>query len=187
MYNKGIRVGYMRVSTVDQNTIRQLDGLKLDKIFTDKCSGKDTNRPQLKLMIDYVREGDAVVVHSMDRLARNVDDLRSLVTQLTKKGISVEFVKESLTFTGENTPMSNMLLSILGAVGQFERELINERIREGVVLAKKAGKYKGRSKNFTDGQIEEMKQMVADRYKKIDIANKFGITRNTLHRYLKSS
>src|ERR1700750_451446 len=102
------RVGYIRVSTLDQNTDRQLDGQELDKVFTDKASGKDTKRPQLAAMLDYVREGDELVVHSMDRLARSLDDLRRMVLDLTGKGVHVKFVKENLTFTGEDSAMSNL-------------------------------------------------------------------------------
>lgn len=184
MFN-GQNVGYIRVSTVEQNTIRQLEGINLDKVFTDKCSGKDTKRPQLLQLLSFVREGDTVYIHSMDRLARNLDDLRKLVGKLTSKKVKIQFIKENLIFTGEDSPMSNLMLSVMGAFAEFERSLINERIREGVAIAKKAGKYKGRSKILNDDQVAEIKQMVADRYKKTDIANKFGISRNTLYRYIK--
>ena len=112
----GQRVGYVRVSTVEQNTERQLDGVAVDKRFEDKASGKDTARPQLAAVLEYVRDGDTLVVHSMDRLARSLEDLRRLVRELTARGVRVEFVKENLTFTGEDSPMSNLLLSMLGAV-----------------------------------------------------------------------
>jgi DNA invertase Pin-like site-specific DNA recombinase len=138
---KGKRVGYIRVSSVDQNTVRQLEGVRLDRVFTDKASGKDTKRPQLEAMLEFVREGDAVLVHSMDRLARNLDDLRKLVVGLTKRNIRVEFVKESLTFTGEDSPMATLLLNVMGSFAQFERELIKERQREGIAIAKKNGVY----------------------------------------------
>ena len=146
------RVGYIRVSTLDQNTERQLDGQELDKVFTDKASGKDTKRPQLQAALDYLREGDSLVVHSMDRLARNLDDLRRIVLGLTSKGVLVEFVKERLTFTGEDSAMSQLLLSVMGAFAEFERSLIRERQREGIALAKKAGVYKGRKPSLTDEQ-----------------------------------
>jgi DNA invertase Pin-like site-specific DNA recombinase len=103
----GQRIGYMRVSTLDQHTERQLDGIEVDKTFTDKASGKDTQRPQLELMMNFVRSGDTIIVHSMDRLARNLDDLRRIVQILTGKGVRIEFVKEHLTFTGEDSPMAN--------------------------------------------------------------------------------
>jgi DNA invertase Pin-like site-specific DNA recombinase len=105
-------IGYVRVSTLDQNEKRQLDGLVLDRVFTDKASGRDTARPQLAELLGFAREGDTVVVHSMDRLARNLDDLRALVQRLTRKGVRVEFVKEHLLFTGEDSPMANLMLSV---------------------------------------------------------------------------
>ena len=148
----GQRVGYLRVSTVDQNTDRQLDGIALDKVFTDKTSGKDTNRPELTRALEYVREGDTLVVHSMDRLARNLEDLRRIVREFTGKGVRVEFVKESLTFTGEDSAMNTLLLSMLGAVAEFERSIILERQREGIAIAKAAGKYKGRKAALSQDQ-----------------------------------
>src|ERR1700739_4006299 len=136
----GQRIGYQRVSTVDQNTDRQLDGVGLDKVFTDKASGKDTDRPELSRALDYVRDGDTLVVHSMDRLARNLEDLRRVVRELTGSGVKVEFVKESLTFSGDDSPMNTLLLSMLGAVAEFERSMILERQREGIAIAKAGGK-----------------------------------------------
>jgi DNA invertase Pin-like site-specific DNA recombinase len=126
----GQRIGYVRVSSLDQNEKRQLDGQILDRVFTDKASGRDTSRPQLVELLRFARDGDTVVVHSMDRLARNLDDLRSLVQTLTRKGVRVEFVKESLVFTGEDSPMANLMLSVRGAFAEFERSLIRERQRE---------------------------------------------------------
>ncbi|HHH7389290.1 TPA: recombinase family protein, partial [Escherichia coli] len=110
----GQRIGYIRVSTLDQNPDRQLEGVQVSKVFIDKASGKDTQRPQLEALLSYVREGDTLVVHSMDRLARNLDDLRRIVQQLTGRGVRIEFVKEVLTFTGEDSPMANLLLSVMG-------------------------------------------------------------------------
>ncbi len=182
---KGQLIGYVRVSSIDQNTNRQLDNIKLDKIFMDKCSGKDTNRPQLKIMLDFVREGDTLYVHSMDRLARNLDDLRKMVQQLTQSGVKVKFIKENLEFTSENSPRSVLLLSVMGAFAEFERSLIRERQLEGIALAKRAGKYKGRGNSLTKEQIEILKQKVANRYKKTELAKEFGISRETLYRYLK--
>ena len=119
----GQRVGYVRVSTVEQNTVRQLDGIELDRVFTDHISGATRNRPALEDLRRYVREGDTVVVHSMDRLARNLDDLRALVREFTEAGIAVEFVREHMTFTGKDSPMQQLMLSLLGAVAEFERAL----------------------------------------------------------------
>src|SRR5690349_15470132 len=110
--SKGKIIGYIRVSSYDQNIDRQLENIKLDKVFIDKASGKDTQRPELKAMINYAREGDLIIVHSMDRLARNLDDLRRLVNELTQKEVQIQFIKEKLTFTGEDSPMSILLLSV---------------------------------------------------------------------------
>ena len=172
---------YIRVSSVDQNTDRQLEGVKLDKVFTDKASGKDTARPQLQAALEYLREGDLLLVHSIDRLARSVDDLRRLVLDLTKKGIHVQFVKENLIFTGEDSPMSNLLLSLLGAVAEFERSMIRERQREGIALAKKAGVYKGRKPSLTPVQVEEIRKRVGAGEKKARLAAEYQISRQTLY------
>jgi DNA invertase Pin-like site-specific DNA recombinase len=129
-------VGYVRVSTLDQKTDRQLVGLQLHRTFTDHASGKDADRPELAQMRAYVREGDTVVVHSMDRLARNLEDLRRLVRELTGKGVRIQFLKESLTFTAEASRMSQLLLNVMGSFAEFERALIRERQREGIAIAK---------------------------------------------------
>ena len=140
----GQTVGYIRVSTLDQNTIRQLDGEHLDRIFSGKASGKDQNRPELEALIDFVRDGDTMLVHSMDRLARNLDDFRAIVSRLTDLKVQVRFVRENLTFTGDDTAMAMFMLSVMGAFAEFERALIRERQREGISLAKKAGVYRRR-------------------------------------------
>jgi DNA invertase Pin-like site-specific DNA recombinase len=179
-------VGYKRVSSMDQNEARQLDGLELDKEFTDKASGQSRNsRPQLEAALDYLREGDVLKVHSMDRLARNMSDLQALVKQLTDKGVMVEFVKENLTFTGDDSPMNNLLLGILGSIAQFERALIKERQREGIALAKKAGVYKGRKRSLTSEQLQQLRsQVAAGLTSKSELARQFGISRKTLYQYL---
>jgi DNA invertase Pin-like site-specific DNA recombinase len=156
----GKRVGYTRVSTVDQNAERQLDGVQVDKTFTDKASGKDTNRPQFQAALEYLREGDVLVVHSMDRLARNLDDLRRIVADLTARGIVIEFVKEQLTFNGDDSALSRMLLSVMGAFAEFERALLKERQREGIALAKRAGVYKGRKPAPSDEQAAVLRDRV---------------------------
>ena len=109
----GKKIGYIRVSSIDQNTDRQLEGEEgLDKVFTDKASGKDVNRPQLQAALEFLREGDEFVIHSMDRLARNVIDMRRIVRELTERGVSVRFVKDKLTFTGNDSPQSLSLIHI---------------------------------------------------------------------------
>jgi DNA invertase Pin-like site-specific DNA recombinase len=183
----GQRIGYVRVSTFDQNVDRQLDGLTLDKIFIDKASGKDVNRPQLEVMLTFIREGDTLIVHSMDRLARNLDDLRKLVRSLTKRGIRIEFLKESMTFTGEDSPMANLMLSVMGAFAEFERALIRERQREGIAIAKERGAYHGRKKSMSEDKVSELKQRVAGGEQKATIARDLGISRETLYQYLRSA
>jgi DNA invertase Pin-like site-specific DNA recombinase len=175
------RVGYIRVSSVEQNTDRQLEGQEIDKVFTDRASGKDTKRPQLQAALDYIREGDELVVHSMDRLARNLDDLRRVVLDLTKKGVHVRFVKENLTFSGEDSPMSNLLLSLLGAVAEFERSMIRERQREGIALAKKKGVYKGRKPSLTEEQVREIRARLGAGERKTTLAQEFKVSRQTLY------
>jgi hypothetical protein len=118
----GQRIGYVRVSTLDQNEKRQLEGQVLDGVFTDKASGRDTARPELTELLRFARDGDTVVVHSMDRLARNLEDLRAHVQGLTSKSVGVEFIKESLVFTGEDSPMANLMLSVMGAFAEFRPE-----------------------------------------------------------------
>ena len=181
----GQRIGYIRVSSFDQNPERQLDNVQVDRQFIDKASGKDTLRPQLDAMLSFVREGDTVVVHSMDRLARNLDDLRRLVQHFTKRGIRIEFAKECLTFTGEDSPMANLLLSVMGAFAEFERALIRERQREGIALAKQRGAYRGRKKALVDDQVVELRRRAGAGEPKATLAREFGISRETLYPYLK--
>lgn len=184
MSGKGQRIGYVRVSTLDQNAERQLEGVALDRVFTDTASGKDTDRPQLRSLLAYAREGDTIVVHSMDRLARNVDDLRRLVQEQTRRGIRVQFIKENLLFTGEESPMANLMLTVLGAVAQFERDLIKERQREGIALAKQRGVYRGRRRKLTPERVAELRSRAA-KEKKARLAREFGISRETLYQYLR--
>jgi DNA invertase Pin-like site-specific DNA recombinase len=176
-------VGYLRVSSHDQSEMRQLDGLELDRRFTDHASGKDTKRPELQNLISYVRDGDTVIVHSMDRLARNLDDLRRLVKDFTTRGVHVRFMREALTFTGEDSPMSNLLLSMLGAVAQFERDLIRERQREGIAIGKALGRYKGRPPALKPYQIEEVKQRMAAGESPTRIAKDYDLHRQSIYRY----
>jgi len=183
----GQRVGYIRVSSFDQNPERQLEGVAVDRVFTDKASGKDVRRPQLDNLIAFVREGDTLVVHSMDRLARNLDDLRRLVQQLTGRGVRIEFVKEHLTFTGEDSPMANLMLSVMGAFAEFERALIRERQREGIALAKQRGAYRGRKKSLSPEKAAALRKRAAAGEKKAALAREFGISRETLYQYLRES
>lgn len=182
---KGQRIGYIRVSTIEQNTDRQLDGIDLDRTFTDKASGKDINREQLAEMLLFVRQGDTVIVHSMDRLARNLFGLQKIVLSLTERGVRVEFIKENLTFTGEDSPMANLMLAVMGGVAEFERALIKERQREGIALAKQRGVYKGRKRALSDDQVVELQSRVAAGEQKAAIARDFGISRETVYQYMR--
>ena len=172
-------------SDLDQNTDRQLEGVQVDKVFTDKASGKDTQRPQLEAMMAFVREGDTLVVHSMDRLARNLDDLRKLVQLLTQKGVRIEFAKEGLSFTGDDSPMANLMLSVMGAFAEFERALLKERQREGIALAKQKGVYRGRKKSLSPKQVEEIRQRIEAGETKAKLAREYSISRETLYQYLR--
>src|SRR5262249_49808725 len=129
---QGQRIGYVRVSTLDQNPERQLEQVQVDRVYTDTASGKDTKRPALEALLTFVREGDRVVAPSMDPPARNLDDLRRLVQHPTTRGVGITFLKEHLTFTGEDTPMAQLMLSVMGAFAEFERALLRERQREGI-------------------------------------------------------
>ena len=184
---KGHKIGYIRVSTFEQNTDRQLEGIKLDKVFTDKASGKDTKRPELEALMQFVREGDTVVVHSMDRLARNLDDLRQIVQKLTGQGIKIQFVKESLSFTGEDSPMATLMLSVMGAFAEFERALIRERQREGVALAKERGAYRGRKRSLSESEITDLCRRIDMGEKKATVARYYHISRETLYKYLRAA
>lgn len=183
----GQRVGYIRVSSTDQNPERQLDDIALDQVFTDKASAKDAARPQLQDMLKFVRKGDTIVVHSMDRLARNLEDLRQIVQGQTARGVRVEFVKEGLSFSGEDSPMAHLMLNVMGAFAEFERALLKERQREGITLAKKRGAYRGRKPTLSADQIADLKARVGAGEAKSRIAREMGISRETLYRYLRQS
>ena len=187
-----IRIGYIRVSTAEQNTDRQLDGEKLTVTFTDKASGKNADRPQLQAMLaGNWPEGSTVVVHSMDRLARSLSDLLRIVEKLTQRGINVQFVKEGKMFRGgeASDPMDKLMLSLLGAFAEYERTLIRERQREGIAKAKERGVYRGRPRRVDDA--ERIAQIVAEAMavgaNKSRIAAKHGISRDTLYKYLASA
>jgi DNA invertase Pin-like site-specific DNA recombinase len=180
-------VGYVRVSTVDQNTGRQLEQMKdehVDVIFEDHVSGKSLERPELDKLLKHVRKGDTVVVLSMDRLARNLRDLRNLVDDLTDRGVVIKFLKEHLEFTGEANSTAKLMLNIMGAVAEFEREMILERQREGIALAKAEGKYKGGKFKLTTDRVTELRKRVASGENKAALAREFNISRQTLYGYM---
>jgi DNA invertase Pin-like site-specific DNA recombinase len=165
----------------------QLDGVETNRLFIDHASSKDTTRPELDALLAFVRAGDTVIVHSMDRLARNLDDLRRLVQLLTRRDVRIQFMKEQLTFTGEDSPMANLLLYVMGAFAEFERALIRERQREGIALAKARGIYKGRKRSLTSEQVQQLRKRVSDGENKSALARECGISRETLYGYLRSA
>ncbi len=184
---RGQRLGYTRVSSLDQNPARQLEGAAFDRVFADTASGRDTERPQLAALLDFARQGDTVVVHSMDRLARNLDDLRRLVQTLTGRGVRVEFYQENLSFTGDDSPMATLLLSVMGAFAEFERAVVRERQREGIALAKGRGVYRGRKKALSPERAANLRQRAAGGETKAALAREFGISRQTLYQYLREA
>jgi DNA invertase Pin-like site-specific DNA recombinase len=176
-------VAYMRVSTIDQNTERQLKdtGVKFNKVFEDKCSGGSTKRPQLEALKEYVRDGDTVHVHCIDRLARNLGDLKALVSSWNDSGVSVQFHKEGLHFkAGENgSKTADLMLNILGAVAEFERAMIRERQSEGIAKAKAKGIYKGRNPTIDHTAIlAELDSGLSMR----KTAEKLGVSLSTVQR-----
>ena len=181
---KGCKVGYVRVSSLDQNPERQLDGIELNHCFIDRCSGKNKERPQLEEMLRFIRTGDEVCVHSMDRLARNLEDLLNLVNQILIKGCTVSFLKEKINFTSdESNPMGKLMLSIFGAIAEFERALILDRQREGIELAKRKGKYKGRPNSLDEAKISEIKSLYP-MITKAELGRRYNLHPNTIKKYL---
>ena len=185
------KVGYVRVSSEDQNTERQVEQLNAygcTKLFTDKLSGKDTNRPALQELLSYVREGDSVVVASLDRLGRSLIDVRQLVDTLVSKGCCVHFLKENLTFdTAQADAITTLMFNMLVSFAEFERTLIRERQREGIAIAKREGKYKGGTPKLTPKQAQELCQRVTDGASVTLMASEYGISRKTVYEYLKAS
>ena len=154
-----MKIGYVRVSTSEQNTLRQevmMKELGVDAIYIDKMSGKNTNRPQLNAMLDYVRKGDTVIVSEISRFARNTKDLLELVEKLHIKEVEFVSKKEAIDTT---TPTGKFMLTIFGAVAELEREYILQRQREGIEIAKTQGKYKGRKKKWRDKNITAAQAM----------------------------
>ena len=178
----GQQEGYIRVSSIDQNTIRQLDGFNLDKIFTEKMSGKDMQRPVLQECLAYIRDGDTLHVHSIDRLARNAKDLLNLVEEIIGKGVNLKFHKNSLTFSPDSKDhMAKLQLTMLAAFAEFERELIKERQREGIAIAKAQGKYAKRRK-ITDELIAEAKARTEQGEPLSSVAKDLMVSRETLYK-----
>lgn len=178
-------IGYIRVSTVEQNTVRQLDGIDLDKVFIEHASGSTKNRDQLIAMLEYMRDGDIVHVHSIDRLARNLSDLKELVNAMIGKGVTVQFHKEAMKFNSDKSDsMSNLMFNILGSFAEFERELMLERQREGIAKAKEQGKYKGRTKSVDADAIRNAMKKEGASFRKV--AKELGVSLSTVQRAMKA-
>lgn len=173
---------YKRVSTVDQNLDRQLVNLKCDREYVEKVSGKDMNRPQLQALLQNIRAGDIVHVHEMSRLGRNTKDLLDIVEQIVGAGGTIKFHKENLEFkSGESNPFQSLMLNLLSSLAQFERDLLLERQREGIAIAKAKGKYKGRRSRFSDADIAAIQAEFKTAKNKADLARKWGISRQYLY------
>jgi DNA invertase Pin-like site-specific DNA recombinase len=159
--------------------------IQLDRIFTDTVSGKDTNRPELTNCLNHLREADVLHVHSIDRLARNLKDLQTIIEQLTQKGVTVKFHKENLTFESANSsPMQMLMLQLLGAFAEFERTLIRERQREGIEVAKAQGKKLGAPPKLSSDQSAEIRTRVQNGEDKSKLAREYGISRPTLYKLI---
>ena len=185
--HRGRTLGYKRVSSYEQNTVRQLEGIEIDLVFEEKISGKDKKRPELKNLVRTAYIGDTVVVHSMDRLARNLVDLKKIVSDLVANGAEVKFVKENLTFSGKEDHYSQLMLNLMGSFAEFERSLIKSRQMEGIAIRKAAGLYKGvgRKRSITDEQIAEINRRVSAGEMKTKIAKDMKISRESIYKLLK--
>lgn len=178
-------INYIRVSSIDQNTDRQIHGLpEADKVFIEKASGASTKRPVLQKMFEYIRTDDAdkINVYSIDRLARNIEDLNKLVSGIVDMGASITFHKENLTFgNGENSALSELLFNVLGSFAQFERSMIKERQAEGIAAAKAKGKTFGRPGKLTNKQKQEIRKMCESGSTPTALSQKYGVSRCTIY------
>lgn len=183
----GKKIGYIRVSTTDQNTDRQLEGVDLDKIFTEKISGKDVKRPQLQNMLEFVREGDHVFVHELSRLGRSMIDLHQLVEKINKQGATVSFVKENIEFSPgkQSDPVKNAMFGMLSVFSEFERSLIKQRQAEGIAAAKAAGKHLGRPELLSKSQKKDILRKKSTGITPTALAKQFGVSRATIYNVIK--
>lgn len=178
-------VGYKRVSTEEQSEHRQLEGVSLDEVFIDKVSGKSMDRPALNQCLTHCRKGDILHVHSIDRFARNLRDLETLISDFNGKGVTVSFLSENLTFRGDSgDPMVTLTLQMLGAFAQFERTLIRKRQQEGFKAAKSRGVKLGRRPALTEETVKEIKAGYKERRPVTEMAKEFGVSRTTIYNVL---
>lgn len=177
-------IGYKRVSSEDQNTARQLHGIKLDKEFVDIMSGSIKERKGLNECIEYVREGDTLLIDSIDRLARNLHDLQEVIRKLINKGVSVQFIQERLNFTATEDPMAMLTLQMMGAFAEFERKIIKSRQREGIDAAKKAGKHMGRPSMLTKKMSDDAAVLKEQGVSIRQIAFRLKVSRASVYKML---
>jgi DNA invertase Pin-like site-specific DNA recombinase len=178
---------YKRVSTIDQNLDRQLPGVAYDREYLEKVSGKDMNRPQLQALLQNVREGDRVHVHELSRLGRSVKDLLDIVEQIVQSGAAIIFHKEGLEFGGgKKSPFQSLMLNLLSSIAQFERDLLLDRQREGIQIAKVNGKYKGKKSKFSEEDIQLIQRSFGKAKNKAELAKKWGISRGYLYQLAKN-
>lgn len=178
-------VGYVRVSTVEQNESRQLitmEKYNVEKIFSEKVSAKDTNREELNKMLEFVREGDTIVIHDFSRLARSTKDLLHIVELLEDKKVNLISAKENID---SSTPTGKLMLTMIGAINEFERTNMLERQREGIAIAKSEGKYKGRKEVKVDNFEEYYTRYLNRELNKTKLAKELGISRPTLDKLIK--
>ncbi len=179
-----MRFCYKRVSTIEQNLDRQLHGYEFDREFVEKISGKDVNRPELQSLLSVLRSGDEVHVHELSRLASNTKDLLNVVEHVLEAGASIKFHKENLHFVAgkDRPPVQDLMLSLLSAIAQFERDLLLERQREGIALAKLRGAYRGRQSRFDSLDVQKIKSEFKKSANKSSLAKKWGISRAYLYK-----
>jgi len=175
-------VGYMRVSSIDQNLDRQLDGIELDRVYEEKISGMDRERPQLKECLSFLRDGDVLCVHSMDRLSRNLKDLLNIVSELIEKNVTVRFKTENLEFAGKENSMGYLMLSVFGGVNQFEIANLKIRQKEGIAKAKARGQQFGR-KSIKPKLIKEINNRLKHGQKVTEISLALNIGVSTIYKY----
>ena len=184
-----MRVAYIRVSTVEQNEARQVEIMKdkgIERFFIDKCSGKSLDRPKLQEMLKFIREGDEVYIHSFSRLGRNVKELLQLIENFDKSGVKLVSLKENFDLS---TPQGRLMINLISSINQFEREIINERVKEGVEIAKREGKYKGRKPIEVDSELlaDIIGKINTGEINKVSAAKILGVSRPKLYRLMEEN
>lgn len=184
---KGKRIGYARVSTIDQHPENQLHGIEIDKLFIEKAGAYD-ERPVLKEMLNYLRDDDVLYIQRIDRIARNPSELRDIVQKITDKKASVTFLHENFTIDSNRSPASLLMLTVIGAFGELETSIRAERTREGIERGRREGKYKGRKPSISMKELEKLKEMIYDLgMSKAKVGRAFNISTPTVYAYLRGA